>query len=64
MKILPQSDLSVRLHEIFELLQPSAIIPIHTDSPDDFAKLFGHDWKVKLLNDGESILATSEKSAE
>ena len=52
------------MRKLFSLIHPSEIIPIHTDSPDDFAKLFGHDWNVKLLNDGESIIATSEKSAK
>lgn len=52
------------MRKLFSLLHPSEIIPIHTDSPDDFKKLFGHDWNIRLLNDGESILATPEKSAE
>ena len=43
------------LGELFSLLQPNGIIPIHTDRPDDFVKLFGNDWPVIRLHDGESF---------
>ena len=43
------------MHEVLRLLNPKAIIPIHTDNPDAFAKLFGDEWNVLLLKDGESI---------
>ena len=43
------------MHEVLRLLNPKAIIPIHTDNPDAFAKLFGDEWNVVLLKDGESI---------
>ena len=41
------------LRNFFALLQPKAIIPIHTDRPDEFAKLFGNEWHVIRLRDGE-----------
>ena len=42
------------LREFFRLLNPKqGIIPIHTESPDSFAKVFGDEWPVKVLNDGE-----------
>lgn len=43
------------LAEVFGLLHPRAIIPIHTDDPQAFAKLFCDRWPVILLEDGESI---------
>ncbi len=43
------------LRHIFHLLNPKAIIPIHTNAPEQFAELFGDEWSVVLLNDGESI---------
>jgi len=43
------------LREFIRLLQPKAIIPIHTDNPEAFAKLFCDEWTVKVLNDAESI---------
>ncbi len=43
------------LRHFFQLLQPKAIIPIHTDKPEEFAKQFSDEWPVVLLNDGESI---------
>lgn len=42
------------LHQFFKFLQPKAIIPIHTDAPDEFSKEFGKEWPVVLLNDGET----------
>ena len=46
-----------KLEELFELLKPKGIIPIHTNDPEAFAKRFGEKWNVILLNDGESIEA-------
>ena len=43
------------MREVFRLLQPKAIIPIHTDNPETFAKEFGDEWHIVLLNDGDSI---------
>ena len=43
------------LRELFEMLNPRAIIPIHTDDPKAFAGLFCNDWPILLLNDGESF---------
>ena len=43
------------MREMFHLLQPKAIIPIHTDKPDKFAELFCNEWQVIRLNDGQSI---------
>lgn len=45
------------LRKVFRLLNPQAIIPIHTNAPEQFAELFGGEWPVVLLNDGESINA-------
>ena len=49
-----------KMHEIFELLQPSAIIPIHTDNPDMFAQLFGNRWSILRLHDGETFTPNSK----
>ena len=43
------------LRELFALLQPKAIIPIHTDNPDEFADLFCDEWPIIRLYDGGSI---------
>jgi len=43
------------MHEVFRLLHPKALIPIHTDAPEKFAELFSAEWSVILLNDGESV---------
>ena len=43
------------MREVFRLLQPKAIIPIHTDNPEAFAKEFGDEWPIVLLNDGDSF---------
>ena len=43
------------LNELFQMLHPRAIIPIHTDNPEAFAKLFCKEWSVIVLNDGDSI---------
>jgi ribonuclease J len=52
------------LRKFFHLLQPKAIIPIHTDSPEQFAKLFRDEWPVIRLNDGQSISSTSISEAD
>lgn len=43
------------LRDFFRLLNPKAIIPIHTDKPEEFAQLFSDEWSVLLLNDGDGI---------
>ena len=43
------------MHELFNMLQPKTIIPIHTDAPNGFENIFGNKWRVVILNDGESI---------
>lgn len=43
------------LQDIFRMLRPEAIIPIHTDNPDGFYKLFCDQWNVILLKDGEML---------
>lgn len=52
------------LREFFRHLQPKAIIPIHTDSPDQFAKLFCDEWPIITLNDGQSISPISTSKAD
>jgi ribonuclease J len=44
------------LRDVLRLLHPKAIIPIHTEKPEDFAQLFSSEWNVVVLKDGESIL--------
>ena len=43
------------MREFFRMLSPLSIIPIHTDKPEAFADLFCPEFRVTLLNDGESI---------
>ncbi len=43
------------LRDFFHLLNPKAIIPIHTDKPEEFAQLFSDEWSVLLLDDGDGI---------
>ena len=52
------------LREVFRLLHPKAIVPIHTEKPEDFAQLFGDEWSVVVLNDGESISSISSETAD
>ena len=47
------------MREILQLLQPKAIIPIHTDRPDAFVEQFCDEWPVIRLIDGQSIEPTS-----
>ena len=49
------------LRDFFALLQPKAIIPIHTDNPDEFAELFCGEWLVIRLHDGKSVYGFVEK---
>ena len=53
------------LRKLFRILQPKAIIPIHTDSPDKFAELFCDEWPVIRLTDGQPFtpIATSVADA-
>lgn len=43
------------VREMFEILKPKAIIPIHTNNPDKFAELFCDEWNVMRPHDGQSI---------
>ena len=43
------------LRELFTILQPKGIIPIHTDNPDKFSELFSDTWPIIRLNDGQSF---------
>lgn len=52
------------MREFFRLLQPEAIIPIHTDSPDLFARQFCDEWPVIRLYDGQSISPISSSKAD
>lgn len=51
------------LREFFRLLHPKGIIPIHTENPEAFAKVFS-EWPIIVLNDGDSISLTSSSKAE
>lgn len=44
------------LRNLFVQLSPKAIIPIHTDTPEDFANLFNDQWSIRLLQDGDSFM--------
>ena len=46
------------LRDVFRLLHPKAIIPIHTENPEAFAQLFNDEWPVIVLNDGDSFSLT------
>ena len=52
------------LREFFRMLQPKGIIPIHTDNPEVFAKLFCDEWPIIRLNDGESVLPVASSKAD
>lgn len=43
------------LEKLIEILQPKSIIPIHTESPQKFAELFGDKWPITVLKDGETF---------
>lgn len=53
------------MRELFRLLQPKAIIPIHTDSPDLFVEHFCDECPVIRLSDGQAIepITTSKSDA-
>lgn len=44
------------LQNLFTQLSPKAIIPMHTDAPEIFAKLFCNQWSVTPMQDGDSIM--------
>ena len=46
------------LRDVFRLLHPKAIIPIHTEKPEAFAQFFSDEWPVVVLNDGDSYSLT------
>ena len=52
------------LREVIRLLHPKAIIPIHTDNPEDFAQLFSDEWPIIVLNDGDGISPISSRIAD
>lgn len=52
------------MRELFRMLQPKTIIPIHTDNPTRFVELFCDEWPVLLLNDGDSIHPISSKKVD
>jgi ribonuclease J len=43
------------IRKLIALVKPKAIIPIHTDRPNDFAELFCDEIPVIKLNDGETF---------
>ena len=43
------------MKQLFKLLSPQAIIPIHTEAPDKFVELFGDEWNILRVHDGETI---------
>ena len=49
---------------ILRLLQPKAIIPIHTDRPDAFVEQFCDEWPVIRLFDGQSIEPISSSKVD
>lgn len=52
------------MREVFRLLHPKAIIPIHTDNPEGFAQLFSEEWPIVVLNDGDGISPISSRIAD
>lgn len=52
------------LRDLVEMVNPRAIIPIHTEDPKAFADLFKNKWPVLLLKDGESISPISYKYSD
>lgn len=52
------------MREVFLLLHPKAIIPIHTDKPEGFAQLFSEEWPIVVLNDGDGISPISSRIAD
>lgn len=52
------------LREFFRMLEPKAIIPIHTENPEAFARVFSDQWPIVVLNDGDSISPISLSKAD
>lgn len=52
------------LRVLISILNPRAIIPIHTEDPRKFAELFSDECPVLRLCDGESISPISERVAD
>ncbi len=52
------------MREVFRLLQPKAVIPIHTDNPEQFAESFCNELPVIRLFDGESVSPISVSTAD
>jgi ribonuclease J len=52
------------MREMFRLLHPKALIPIHTDNPESFAQLFSDEWPIVVLNDGDGISPISSRIAD
>ena len=52
------------MREFFCMLQPQGIIPIHTDNPEAFGKLFCDEWPIIRLNDGESVFPVASSKAD
>ena len=44
------------MNQFFKLLSPQAIIPIHTDNPNKFVEIFGDEWNVLKVHDGDTIV--------
>ena len=49
------------LRELFHLLSPMSIIPIHTEEPEAFANLFCDEFSITVLNDGESVTLSGDR---
>lgn len=52
------------MREVFRLLHPKAIIPIHTDAPEKFAKQFCDEWPIIRLYDGQAISPISASKVD
>ena len=52
------------LKKVAEQLNPKAIIPIHTDDPDEFAQYFSDEWPVLQLKDGEVFSPISSNKTD
>lgn len=48
------------LKYLAKMLNPTAIIPMHTESPQKFAELFSDRWPVLLLKDGQPQALVNE----
>jgi mRNA degradation ribonuclease J1/J2 len=45
------------LDQLIGELHPQAVIPIHTDAPEEFERLFGGKYPVRRCMDGETFAA-------